>query len=63
MDLTSRPYFFAGAAIGPANWPYFRFIEMSVVNVGLGRADGLIIGGAILRGADVAIGFFKLFLW
>ena len=31
--------------------------------IGLGKIDGLAIGGPILMGADIAIGFFELFLW
>ena len=39
---------------------------MSVVvdlAVGLGKAQGLAIGGAILTGANVAVGFSGVFLW
>ena len=46
MDLASRLRFFIGAAMG----------------LGIGRIVGLAIGGAILTGIDVAIGFFKLSL-
>ena len=31
--------------------------------VGLGKAESLAIGEAILTGANVAIGFFGLLLW
>ena len=47
-----------------AGWPCFRFIRMSVIGlvVGLGEAESLIIGRAVLMKADVAAGFFGLFL-
>ena len=63
MDLAGRPSFFVGAAIGPASRPYFRFIEVSVVGIGLSEADGLAIGGAVLKEADVAVRFSGLSLW
>ena len=63
VDLVSRPCFFVGAAMGPIDRPHFRFTGMSVVGVGLGRADGLVIDGAVLMGADVAVGFTGLSLW
>ena len=31
--------------------------------VSLGGAEGLAISGAVLTGADIAFGFFRLFLW
>ena len=46
--------------------PCFRFIGISVVidlAVGLGGAEGLAIGGAVVTGADVAVGFSGLSLW
>ena len=63
INLAGRPRFFVGAAIGSTDWPHFRFIEMPVVGISLGRADGLAIGRAILTEANVTIGFFGLFLW
>ena len=48
VDPTGRPRFFVGAVVGLA--------------IGLGRADGLAIGGAVLTGLDVAVGFSGLFL-
>ena len=42
-------------------WLYF-FIE-AAVDLDIGKAIGLAIGGAILMGTDVAINFFRLFLW
>ena len=48
--------------MGPAGWSYFRLIGISVVDIGLDGADSLAIGGAILIGADVAVGFFGLSL-
>ena len=47
VNLASRPRF--GAVVGLA--------------VGLGGADGLAIGGAILTGSHVAAGFSGLSLW
>ena len=46
--------------------PCFRFIGMSVVvdlAIGLGRAEGLTIGGAVSMEADVAVDFSELSLW
>ena len=56
VDPTDWPRFFVRAAVDPAGRP--RFLA-----VGLGEADGLVIGGAILTGADVAAGFSRLSLW
>ena len=53
VDPIGRPRFFA---VDPAGRP--RFLA-----VGLGGADGLAIGGAVLTGADVAVGFSGLSLW
>ena len=50
--------FFVGAAVDSADWPYFG----AVVGLAVGRAVGLAIGGAILTGADVAVGFSRLSL-
>ena len=51
--------------VDPIGQPYFRFIGIFVVGlvIGLNRADGLAIDGAVLIGADVAVGFFGLSLW
>ena len=51
--------------VNSASQPCFRFIGMSVVGlaIGLSGAKSLAIGGTILTGADVAIGFSELFLW
>ena len=40
-----------------AGWPRF------FVGAAMGLAIGLAINGAILTGADVAVGFSELFLW
>ena len=61
MDPAGRPRFFVGAVVDPADWPCFRAVVGLAVD--LGKANGLAIGGAILTGLDVAIGFFGLFLW
>ena len=47
------------------NQPYFYFIEMFVIDlaIGLGRADCLAIGGAVLTEIDITIDFSELFLW
>ena len=44
---------------------FFHFIKKLVINliVDLIKAVGLIINEAILTKTDIAIGFFKLFLW
>ena len=47
VDLAGRPRFFIRAVIG----------------LGISRVVGLAIGGAVLIGTDVAIGFSELFLW
>ena len=62
VDLAGRPRFFIEANIGLASLPHFRFIRISVMGVGLGEADGLAIGGAVLTEADVIVGFSRLFL-
>ena len=36
---------------------------MSMIGLGISRMVSLAIDGAILTGAEVAIGFFGLFLW
>ena len=57
--------------VDPIGWPRFfvvdtagrpRFGAVVGLAVGLGGADGLAIGGAVLTGADVAIGFSGLSL-
>ena len=53
VDPIGRPRF--GAVVDLASRP--RFLA-----VGLGGADGLAIGGAVLTGSDVAIGFSGLSL-
>ena len=65
IDLANRPRFFVGAAMDLPGWPYFRFIEMFVVElaVSLGKADDLAISRAVLMGADVVVGFSGLSLW
>ena len=54
VDPIGRPRF--GAVVDPAGWP--RFLA-----IGLGRADGLAIGGAVSTESDIAIGFSGLSLW
>ena len=63
--LAGWPRFFVGAAMSPASWPRFHFTGMSMMGIaiGLGRANGLTIGGAISTGADVAMDFSGLSLW
>ena len=46
INLANRPHFFIRAAMG----------------LGIGRAVGLAIGGAVLTGTDVAVGFSGLVL-
>ena len=51
--------------VDPIGRPRFYFIGMFVVvdlAVGLGRVEGLAIGGAVLTGVDVAVGFSRLSL-
>ena len=38
----------------------FRFIGMSMIDLGIARAVGIAIGRAILTKIDIAIGFSKL---
>ena len=45
--LASRPHFFVGAAVGLV----------------IGRTMDLAIGGAVLTGTDIAVGFSGLSLW
>ena len=47
VDLVSQLHFFIRAAMG----------------LGIGKTVGLSIGRAILMETDVAVGFFRLFLW
>ena len=63
VDLAGWPRFFVEAAMGRAGQLYFRFIGVSVIGVGLGKADSLTIGGAVLTGADVTVDFSRLCLW
>ena len=63
MDLAGWPCFFVGAAMGPVGWPYFRFIRISVVGIGLGEADSLAIGGVVSTVADIIVGFSGLSSW
>ena len=61
MNPIGWPRFFVGAAVDPASWPCFgAFVGLAV---GLGRADGLAIDGAVSTGSDVAVGFSGLSLW
>ena len=60
VDPTSWPRFFIGAAVDPAGRPCFRAVVG--LTIGLCGADGLAIDGAILMGADVAVGFSRLSL-
>ena len=46
--------------MGSAGWPCFGAVVGLVA--GLGGADGLAIGVAVLTGSDVAVGFFGLSL-
>ena len=38
-------------------------MSVEILAISLGRAEGLAISGAVLTGADIAIGFFRLSLW
>ena len=49
--------------VDPTSQLCFRFIRMSMGGIGIGGPVGLAIGGAVLTGVDIAIGFFRLFLW
>ena len=60
IDPASWPTFFVKAAVGPAGWP--RFFDGAVICLAINKAVGLAIGGAILTGADVAVGFSGLSL-
>ena len=56
MDPIGWPRFFVWAVMDLASRPCF-------LAVGLGGADGLAIGGAVLTGSDIAVGFSGLSLW
>ena len=45
-----------------AGWPCFHFIGIYVVGIGLGEAEGLAIGRAVLTKADIVVGFSGLSL-
>ena len=47
VDLADQPHFFVGAVMG----------------LGISGAVSLAIGGAVLIGTDIAIGFSRLSLW
>ena len=51
MDLASWLRFFVGAVVG------------LTISLAISSVVDLVIGEAILMEANVAIGFFKLFLW
>ena len=53
VDLVGRPHFFVRAPVGLISWPRFF----------VGAAIGLAIGGAILTGREVVVGFSGLSLW
>ena len=57
VDPIGRPRF---VAVDPASRP--RFGAVVGLAIGLGGADGLAIGRAVLTGADVAVGFSGLSL-
>ena len=61
VDSTSRPRFFVGVTVDLAG----RLCFGAIVGFAIGpdRVDGLAIGGAILMGSDVAVGFSGLSLW
>ena len=63
VDPTSRPHFYVGAAMSPADRPCFFVGAVVGLAISLGRADGLVIGKAVLTGADVAVSFYGLSLW
>ena len=58
VDPIGRPRFFA---VDPAGRP--RFGAVVGLAIGLGGADGLVIGGTVSTGVDVAVGFSGLSLW
>ena len=58
VDPIGRPRFFA---MDPASRTYFGAVVGLAID--LGGVDGLTIGGAVLTGADVAVGFSGLSLW
>ena len=52
--------------VDPIGWPRFGAVvdlagQPCFLAVGLGMADGLAIGGAVLTGSDVAFGFLDCF--
>ena len=44
-----------------ADWP--RFFVEATIGLAISKAVGLAIGGAVLPGTNVAVGFFELSLW
>ena len=61
VDPTGWPRFFVGAAVDSPGRLGFRVVVG--LAIGQGRADGLAIGGAVLTGREVTVGFSGLFLW
>ena len=50
-------------AVNLISWFYFCLIEVSVKDLDINRAMGLVINRAIWTGTNIAIGFSGLFLW
>ena len=48
--------------VDPLGRFYFCFIEISMVDLSIGKVMGLVIRGVILMGTNLAVGFFELFL-
>ena len=45
------------------NESHFRFIEVSIKNLSIGRIMDLAIDKTVFTGTDIAVGFSGLFLW
>ena len=58
VDPIGWPRFFA---VDPASRPCFGAVVGFAIS--LGGADGLAMGGAVLPGSDVVVGFSGLSLW
>ena len=62
VNPTGWSRFFVGATVGPEGRPRFFIRAVVGLAVSLDGADSLPIGGAVLTGADITVGFFGLSL-
>lgn len=49
--------------MNPISWPSFHFVGKSIVGLDICKVVGLAMDRALLIREEVAINFFRLFLW